>query len=314
MSVVYHAHGLTIASDYDLPMPLASCADHPDMVVVRADERVVPEDDRPGGTPLALADTPDGRVFYSFAQRGREVELRFPGLCLMRTDETVHRVSVHLHPGVDESLVPVLIAGSLVSLHLIMRGELALHASSVEVAGSALAFTGMAGMGKSTIATLFGRAGHPLVTDDVLRVDFRAPDEVWVHRGGRESRLRSSAAELAAGTIARSTSDGRTAVDLPLAADATLPLGVCLIPQPSRTATRVSVQRLSPAAGLTALLRFPRLVGWREPRRLAEQFSLVADLASTIPVLVAALPWGPPFDPTLPEQLLTELRDVGVPV
>lgn len=310
MTTLYRAHGLTIASEYSLPMPGAACDQEPDMILRRAEDRPVPPADRPGGTPLALVDAPDGRVFYSFTQHDGEIDLRFPGLCLMRADDRVREVDVHLEPGADEGLASVLLAGAVVSLHLIMRGELALHASAVEVDGGALAFTGMAGMGKSTVASLFGRAGHPLVTDDVLRVDDRPAAGVWVHRGGLESRLRQSAAGLATGVEARATSDGRTAVDLPLTSRQVLPLTACVIPQPSRTATAVSVQLLRPATAMTALLRFPRLVGWREPQRLAEQFALVGDVASKVPIVMAQLPWGPPFDSTLPDQVLAALADV----
>ncbi|HWU11149.1 MAG TPA: hypothetical protein VN520_33140, partial [Streptomyces sp.] len=186
----YAAHGLLIESDYPLPMYPSATPGDPDIVVHRGSPRGIPEEDRPGSEQLALAEAPDGRVFYSFTADADGVTLRYPGLCLMRADAEIGSVRVHADGQADEGLIPVLIAGSVVSLHLIMRGRLALHASAVDISGQALALVGMSGMGKSTTATLLALAGHPLVTDDVLRVEFPADGDVVVHRGGLESRLR----------------------------------------------------------------------------------------------------------------------------
>lgn len=309
----YEAHGLLIHSDYPLPMLPGRPDGEPHIVVRRAEPRPVPPADPAGSEQLAVIEAPDGRVFYSFTADAGGVTLRYPGLCVMRADPGVRRVEVHADGGADEGLIPVLVAGAVVSLHLVLAGRLALHASAVEVDGQAVALVGMSGMGKSTTATLLALAGYPFVTDDVLHVEFSAAGPVQVHRGGLESRLRPSAAALAEGTSARQTSDGRLAVDLPMSRRELLPLAACVIPQPSRTADRVTVHRLNPAAAMTTLLRFPRVSGWTEPRRLAEQFALVGDLAARVPVLLADLPWGPPFPPSLADELVESLRRVTIP-
>lgn len=304
----YRAHGLTVASDYSLAMPPApDDGGEPDLVVRRGAERPVPLADEPGAEVLALAETPDGQVFYSLTRTPAGVRMRYPGICLIRGDGTLSDVTVDVAPGLDQALIPVLVAGSVVSLHLVLRGAVVLHASAVEVDGAAVAFTGMAGMGKSTVATLFGRAGFPLVTDDVLRVTHTPPSAPVAHRGGLESRLRERASSLADGMPVRTTADGRAAVHLPLSARPELPLRVCVVPRPSRAAEAVSVRRLSEAEALVTLLRFPRLVGWSEGPTLARQFTQLGDLASAVPVVMAELPWGPPFPPGIVEQLLSAL-------
>jgi hypothetical protein len=275
--------------------------------VRRGVDRPVPMTDEPGAERLALADGPDGQVFYSLTETQTGVDMRFPGICQIRGDGALSEVTVHGAPGVDEGLVSVLVAGAVVSLHLVLRGALILHASAVEVDGGVIAFIGMAGMGKSTVATLFGRAGFPHFTDDVLQVTHAPPHAPVAHRGGLESRLRDRAHALTEGLPVRRTADGRAAVDLPLSSHPQLPLRACVVPQPSRTAGRVSVQRLSPAEGLFTLLRFPRLVGWSHGPTLARQFAQLGDLAAAVPVITAELPWGPPFDPTTAEQLLSVL-------
>ena len=300
-----------IRSDYRLPM-LSDEGGTPDLEIVRGEDRPVPDADPPDSTSLALNRTPEGGVFYSLIRTPDGIRLRWPGRCLMEADEGVRRVVVHHEPGVDDDMIAVLVAGTLVSLHLVLGGQLVLHASAVDVSGAALAFVGAAGMGKSTVATLFGRAGHPLVTDDVLRVAPMGQEGTYVHRGGVELRLREHVSSLASGVDSRTTGDGRTAVDLPMTTSETLPLRACLIPRPSFDGTLARLNRLSAVDGMLALLRFPRLTGWTDGTAMARQFQLAGDLAVSTPVLVADIPWGPPFDPMMVDHLL-QLLDEGEP-
>jgi hypothetical protein len=69
-----------------------------------------------------------------------------------------------------ETHLSSVIAGVL--LH--QRDELALHASAVAIDGAAVAFAGASGLGKSTIASALTLHGHPLLADDVCRVQFDA--------------------------------------------------------------------------------------------------------------------------------------------
>lgn len=303
---MYRAHGLNIESGYPLPMLLGPDS-APDLVVMKAEDRPVPEEDPRESTGLAVTHDPQGRVFYSITRTHEGVELRWPGRCLMRADEQVRHVTVHHHPGIDDDSVAVLVAGTVVALHLMLHGRLALHASAVEVEGTALAFVGNAGMGKSTVAALFARAGHPLVTDDVLHVASIGPEGAVVHRGGVELRLRDRVASLATGAHGRTTGDGRTAIDLPMSSAETLPLRACLVPRPSAHLRAVALHQLGAAEGMSALLRFPRLLGWSDETTTVSQFQLAGDLAAVTPVLVADLPWGPPFHPSIPEQVLSLL-------
>ncbi|MGY1739566.1 MULTISPECIES: hypothetical protein [unclassified Blastococcus] len=305
---LYRAHGLTIRSDYPLPMLPAPGTAPPDLVVVRGEDRTVPDADEAGSTRLAETRDPGGRVFSSFTRTPGGVDLRWPGICRMRADQQVRRVLVDHEPGVDDDLVAVLVAGAVVSVHLLLHGRLVLHASAVEVQGAAVAFVGGAGAGKSTVAALFGRAGHPLVTDDVLRVDPRGRGGAVAHRGGLGLRLRERAASLAEGVRAATTGDGRIAVGLPVTAAATLPLRACLVPRPMHRGGGVALEPLPAVGRMLALLRCPRVVGWSDGPTSARQFALAGDLAEIVPVAAVDLPWGPPFDPTVPARVVEALE------
>jgi hypothetical protein len=60
--------------------------------------------------------------------------------------------------------------GPIMAFVLRRRGDVALHASAVQVGGSAVALVGPHGSGKSTAAAALARAGCPVITDDLLRL------------------------------------------------------------------------------------------------------------------------------------------------
>ena len=60
------------------------------------------------------------------------------------------------------------ILGPVLGLLLRLRGVTCLHASAVTIGGSAIAFVGSAGAGKSTTAAAFARRGHSVMSDDIV--------------------------------------------------------------------------------------------------------------------------------------------------
>jgi hypothetical protein len=93
------------------------------------------------------------------------------------------------------------LVGPIMALVLRVRGELALHASGVQVGRAALALIGPHGAGKSTLAAALGRAGCPIGTDDLLRITHEGCQ--WVaHPYGNVVRLWPSAADLLYGDAA----------------------------------------------------------------------------------------------------------------
>ncbi|MGH3933154.1 MAG: hypothetical protein ACRDTF_24635 [Pseudonocardiaceae bacterium] len=302
----YRAHGLVISSELELPLPPGSpVAGTPDLILRCGGDRSVPSDHPPGGR-LAELSGPDGTLFYSLGRDRDRTVLRYPGLCEFVGDRNLTDVEVHLHPGVDRGLLAVLAAGTLLAVHLMLRHELVLHASAVQHDGHAVAFVGASGMGKSTLAAALCGNGCALVADDVLRVDLTDP-VIRVHPGSTESRLRQSArglADTAPADAVRSTADGRLALRPRTRAAGPLPLAAGVVPRPSREATDVSVQRLTPTRALGRMIRFPRVVGWSEPASMNHAFQALADLVERVPIFEATVPWGPPFRPEALSRLL----------
>lgn len=293
----YQAHGLVIASALELALPPGEPATYPPALTLRLGaQRSVPEE-HPPGERIAYLDRDDGSFFYSCARTGSRTVLRYPGLGEFVGDASLTEVTAHPHRGQNPGLLGVLAAGALLAVHLTLHRRLVLHASAVTVGGQALAFVGASGMGKSTLAAALCALGHGLVADDVLRVEV-IDRAARVYPGSTESRLRIAARELADGArpdAVRFTADGRLSLRPAYLASAPLPLAACVVPLPSKAAVELSVRRLSAGTALRSLMRFPRVIGWREPVTQASGFQALADVVQSVPVYEAVIPWGPPF-------------------
>lgn len=303
-------YGLDVASEIDLHARRSPTAAAPHVTVHLGDEvRATP--DVPGGE-LAAQWTTDSGLTASFVRRDDGSHLlRFESTCDVVVSKETDRVTVHLVAGVSADMAGVLVGGTVLSYLLMLRGELVLHASAVDVGGRVVGFVGSSGMGKTTLATLMCRDGGLLVTDDVLRVARAASDDHRCALGATELRLRTAASGLtddfADGGTHRATADDRRALSVPVATDEDLPLSALVVPRPDRDRSGLSLTRVPPAAAAVWLLGFPRILGIRDQRLLAEQFVQLTDLAERVPVFVADVPWGPPFEPGLATRLLAGL-------
>lgn len=74
--------------------------------------------------------------------------------------------------GVDPRNVRLFLLGSAFGVLLHQRGLLPLHANSIEIEGTAIAFMGASGAGKSTLAAWFHDKGFRVLADDVCVVSF----------------------------------------------------------------------------------------------------------------------------------------------
>lgn len=79
------------------------------------------------------------------------------------------------------------------------------------------------------------------------------------------------------------------------------------MPLPSRDRASVEVIRLSPREALLQLARFPRVLGWTHPPTAGQQFALLGALVEMVPMYQAFVPWGPPFDDRIVEELVDGL-------
>lgn len=303
----YDAHGLRVASP--LPLSLPAAAGPPEVTVRVGPRRAIPWR-RPSAAVVAELIGPEGLPRYSFTRRADGgVAARIYNLADFGISADRHHIVARPGVGTDEGVVAILLAGSISAFLLAERGACVLHASAVELApGRAVAFAGFSARGKTTSAALLCAARRPLITDDVLAVDLEGPEPACVP-GGHELRLRPQQAALAdllgPDTARRRTADERLAVTVPAPVSRRPALAAVVVPVPSRDDRRVRLERLDLAAATTELIAAPRIEGWRRAADTRRVFDHAVDLATRVPVIRAAIPWGPPF----PAGIATELAD-----
>lgn len=171
----YSAYGLTIQSEFELPELPVGTNGPPDVLIRIADV-----------DPVSIP--PDGREERIRAEPGRcRMTSDQFGSFLVRSGEEI--LVDPATPDVDEQKrFRHLLQNTVLGVLLHQRGLLVLHASAVAIDGRAAVFLGPRGAGKSTTAVAAHLAGHTLLEDDVVAIDFQ-DDTPLVLPGVPETRL-----------------------------------------------------------------------------------------------------------------------------
>ncbi|MER8413785.1 serine kinase [Mesorhizobium sp. M1342] len=174
----YRAYGLTIASEVMLPELQPAPPGAADLVIA------VGAIDLPKPAPEAATD-------FRFEPDRQYLAWHAVGAFLI-TDFS--RIDIEPAPGVDDALLAFPLLGPVMALLLHRRGLLVLHASAIAAAGKSAIFMGDKGAGKSTTASAMIRAGHRLLTDDVVALDLANPSEPMTVPGFPQIKLAADAA------------------------------------------------------------------------------------------------------------------------
>ena len=110
----------------------------------------------------------NGNVWTLFFRNGPNYVLRFPELVDFEMSSDGREVLSYPAPGIGEDTVVHLHLNQILPLALSRQGQLVFHASAVETADGAIAFMGVSGRGKSTLAASFAGSGFRFLTDDGL--------------------------------------------------------------------------------------------------------------------------------------------------
>jgi len=302
-------HGLRLNGDVVVPMAPVVAGESVDFDV-RLGAPAWLERQAPDGEPVASLAGPGAG--YAAAVRDEALTVRFFDTAEFEVDLAGRTIAARPAPGRGEAMVPVLLAGNVLALVLGLRGACVLHASAVELGGSAVAFAGGSGAGKSTAAALLCAAGGTLVSDDAARVEAREGASA-VHQGPSELRLRPQARALAerVGGVTRMTADDRIGVEARPPSGATTPLGAVVFPRWPRAGTQVGVAPLRRREALEALLRCPRVIGWQAREPIRAHFESCAQIVETVQAFHLDLPQGRLDDPDLPEAVSASLAAAG---
>jgi hypothetical protein len=205
--------------------------------------------------------------------------------------------------------------GQVLSFVLLKVGIEPLHASSVVIKKTAVAFMGDCGFGKSTLAAAFLDSGYPLLTDDLLVL---RPEErgFFACAGVPRIKLFPENAKNVLGPGMHGTPMNHLTRKLiiPLRKiqvhNCAVPLAaIYALAAPDRCAKRNSVQirTLSPRRAFVELTRntFNSVV--RDPGRLQRHFAHVSALATRVPVKLISYPRKPELLPAVRDAILADL-------
>jgi hypothetical protein len=151
----------------------------------------VPRPDPFGGSPASLADVElvDGHdedfepfglaaasdeAFVCISLPDRRTYLRWSRLYDFSVSADGARVACRALNGCDRSVLQNFLFGQVLGVALVRQGIEPLHAAVVCVDDYAIGFLGDCTYGKSTLVASFLRAGHRVLTDDLLIVEQRA--------------------------------------------------------------------------------------------------------------------------------------------
>lgn len=196
-------------------------------------------------------------------------------------------------PGEDPSW---LVQGWAVTLAMLQRGDLSLHAATVRIGDEIVAIAGHRGAGKSTTSMALRKRGHQLLIDDVTLIEFR-DGAAWTTPYSRNVHLLPDAAEALGVDFDAlpMLAGGRTKVAFraedPEEEPHRIDRIVVLAPGPG--AESVTIEEMRGVQRVAALLGHTRRDGIA-PLVLGQQryFELMTELGNSAPVFVIRRPQG----------------------
>jgi len=286
MPVRYRVYGLTIECDFPLSCPRNSKDSAPDVRLKRATAERFDQVRTMAKIPpraaqwFECARLEDGSTYLRWARLfeflvasdGRTIE------CRPLEQATRHALTTYL-------------LGQVLSFSLLSFGYEPLHATAVVIDGSAVAFLGDCGDGKSTLGAALVARGFPLLTDDVLALKFDGNRFLACAGPARLKLFPSVARSLLGRSGTHSLNPGTRKLVLPLsrrrASSDAVPLDALYVlcgPARSRRAARVTLTPLTGQRAFLEVIRSTFNLIQVDKARLENQFGMAADLVKVVPV------------------------------
>jgi hypothetical protein len=206
--------------------------------------------------------------------------------------------------------------GRVFSFALVKMGFEPLHAATIVVDGRAVAFLGASTFGKSSLAACFVAGNHPLLTDDVLRLQEEA-ERFVAFPGPPRLKLFPKVARLFLGEDSRGLKMNPKAAKFvfplsPLQSHATpVPLTVIYAvtaPRDVHRRQRVHIGSHSPMEALVKVLSFTHNHQLTDPGRLQRQFAVARRLIEIVSVRKLSYPRVLSSLPEVRDSVLADLQ------
>lgn len=123
----------------------------------------------------------DGSIWLSIAKLEEAYLLHFPHYADFVISINGRTVSCYPRTNCPPETMRHLLLNQVIPLVFSHLGKVVLHASACVIPQGVIAFMGMTGAGKSTLAASFGLRGFPVISDDCLLVEEQGEEIVTTH-------------------------------------------------------------------------------------------------------------------------------------
>ena len=199
----------------------------------------------------------------------------------------------------------------VLSYCLLARGFEPLHGTAIVAGEKAIAFLGDSGAGKSTLAATFLQQGYPLLTDDVLAVEFMG-EGVWAWPGIARVKLNPDSADAVFwGRRSIPMNSFTSKMIFPLNdsphGNDKVPLQALYVLPPKPSTSRIVVRRLSGRSAFLPIVQntFNNTVLHHD--RLKQQFAFASRLVNLVPVKRLSYPRRLDLLPDVAEAILADI-------
>ncbi|SMC98162.1 hypothetical protein [Sporomusa malonica] len=152
-----------------------------------------------GKTPTSISEPVEKTESYQIA--ANQFLFQVPGVgCYYVTKG--NSITVQPAEHAEECFVRLFLLGTALGALLMQRSSFPIHGSAVVINGGCVVFTGVSGVGKSTLLAAFREQGYSFLTDDVAAVILDADGVPWVQPAYPQQKLwRDSADTLGVNTV-----------------------------------------------------------------------------------------------------------------
>jgi hypothetical protein len=306
---LYLAYGQRIACVWPLDLPRASSG-RPDVSITeaRADRFLA-------GRKAAAVDTREDWFHHAVLADG-STYLHWTDLFEFLVSPDGRRILGHALKHASEESFKTYLLGHVLSFSLLRRGVEQLHSTTVVIDGSAVAFLGDSGYGKSSLGGAFLAQGHAVLTDDLLVLEkngrgFHAhpgPPRIKMYPAMARRVLRSHPRGEAMNHATRKLIIPLLQAQL---SGKKVPLRAIYVLNPPATSLgskRISIRRMTDRRAFLELLRNTFNSIDLEPQRLKAQFNFARDVCHVVPVRALSYPRVTRMIPKLTAAILADLE------